>query len=125
MSAALLETIAEDGLRCPTCGAKQPWSESCRRCKCDLALLRRVAETWRHDRRRCLQALHAGRIADALRHARRCFQLNPDPSSVRLLAVCHLLGGDWPQSVALAQTAENGRQIAPAGENATVGRQAR
>ena len=31
-------------MRCPTCRAEQEWSDNCRRCRCDLQLLREVEE---------------------------------------------------------------------------------
>ena len=93
-------------VRCPTCGALQEWSDACRRCRCELELLRRVTDAAAADRRRCLRALDAGRLADALRHARRLYAFCPDRPAARLLAVCHFLGGNWTAAVAMAQIAE-------------------
>ena len=93
MSEGSLDNSADGDVRCPTCGAWQDWSDACRRCRCDLTLLRRMAEAIQASRRRCLCALRAGRTSEALHHARRLQALCPDRSAARLLAVCHLLQG--------------------------------
>ena len=92
------ERPAEE-LRCPTCGARQAWVDTCRRCKSDLGLLRAALEAYEGHCRDGLAALHAGRLGDALHHARRCHELRPGPESHRLLAVCQLLRGDWPEAL--------------------------
>jgi hypothetical protein len=93
-------------VRCPACGAWQEWSDACRRCRCDLTLLRRAAATIGRSRRRALQALRAGRPAAAVRHARRCYALAPCAEAARLLAVCHLLAGNCPAAASAARRAE-------------------
>jgi hypothetical protein len=100
---ASLEGPADGELRCPTCGARQEWSDTCRRCKCDLVLLRRVAGAGRACRRQCLRSLRAGRIGEALHHARRLYALFPDRPAARLLAVCHLLRGNWAAALVLSR----------------------
>jgi hypothetical protein len=90
----------DDELRCPTCGARQAPSDTCRRCKSDLRLLVAALETYEEHRRAALADLDAGRVDAALRHARRCHELRPGPDSHRLLAVCRLLRGDWPEAMA-------------------------
>lgn len=87
--------VSWDLLRCPTCGARQAWADTCRRCKCDLRLLRAAAGAFERHRRLCLQLLNSGAPEAALRHARSCHRLNPCTESNRLLAICHLLRGDW------------------------------
>jgi hypothetical protein len=87
-------------LRCPTCGARQEWTDTCRRCKSDLRLLRAALEAYDEHHRAGLLALDDGRLDEALRHARRCDELRPGPESRRLLAVCQLLRGDWPGALA-------------------------
>ncbi len=99
MNAPLLKTK----LRCPTCRAVQDWSETCRRCQSDLALLGEVAASYRHHRRQCLLHLEAGRPLAALPHARRCQRLHPDAESRRLQALCALLVGDWITATNLAR----------------------
>src|SRR5262245_9213347 len=84
-----------EGLRCPTCGAQQGWSDTCRRCKGDLRLFRTALEAYQRHRRSGLWHLGDGRVEAALHHARRCHELRPGPESNRLLAVCHFLRGDW------------------------------
>ena len=99
--------IPADGeVRCPTCGARQEWSDACRRCKCELILLRQVTDAVQASRRRCLGLLRIGRAREALGHARRAYALSPDRPAARLLAVCHLLQGNWIAAVAMAQIAD-------------------
>jgi hypothetical protein len=92
-------------LRCPTCRAVQEWSDTCRRCKCDLRLLRSVADAYQAEYARCLVELELGRTAAGLAAARRCLQLWPRPESHQLLAVCALLHGDWPTALDAARRA--------------------
>ena len=92
-----------EALRCPTCGARQGMSDTCRRCRSDLRLLRTALEAYEHHRRFSLLDLGAGRLETALRHARRCHELSPGPESHRLLAVCQLLRGDWFEAVEFAR----------------------
>jgi len=95
-------------LRCPTCRAVQEWSDTCRRCKCDLRLLRAVFDTYQAARARCLADLHAGAMQQALAASRECCRLWPTAESRRLLAVCALLCGDWPTAIAMARQAAVG-----------------
>ncbi len=95
----------DEELRCPTCGARQGWTDTCRRCKSDLRLLRSALQNYAAHRRRGLLALGAGRLDEALRHARRCHELRPGPDSHRLLALCQLLRGEWHQALELASGA--------------------
>ncbi len=96
----------EGDVRCPTCGAWQAWSDVCRRCKCELTLLRRATDAAQANRRRCLRLLRAGRVQDALRYARRWYAFSRSRPAARLLAVCHLLQGDWMGAVTIAQIAD-------------------
>ncbi len=88
-------------VRCPTCRAMQPWSDTCRRCKSDLRLLREFAEAYEQSRRACLDHLRHGRLREARVAATRCLELSPDPASRRLLALVALRSGDWPAALAL------------------------
>jgi predicted ArsR family transcriptional regulator len=81
----------------------QEWSDACRRCKCDLRLLRETAASFRLSRRRCLEALRDGRPQRAYRFARHGRRLYPDAESRRLLALCALLCGDWAEAAMLAR----------------------
>ena len=78
-------------------------TDACRRCKSDLRLLRVALEAYQWHRRSSLLDLTAGRLETALRHARRCHELDPGPESHRLLAVCQLLRGDWFEAVEFAR----------------------
>jgi hypothetical protein len=84
---------------CPTCRARQVWSETCRRCKSDLTLLRQIWQRAEWHRRQALHALTAGRPQAALAYARRYAQLLGDDRAKRLLAVCNLLCENWPQAL--------------------------
>ncbi len=96
MAESSSEQIGEAELRCPTCGARQEWSEVCRRCRSDLSLLVTIADAWLRCRSGALEALRTGRPAEAVELARRCHELAPNRRSRRLLALCHLLNQDWP-----------------------------
>jgi hypothetical protein len=69
-------------------------------------MLRIVNEACERTQRECLIALHAGRWLDALRSAQRGYWLSPDQRSARLLALCHLIGGNWLKAAAFAQLAD-------------------
>jgi hypothetical protein len=99
-----MQATQDQELLCPTCGARQGWVNICRRCKSDLKLLRAALETHERHHRAGLLALDAGRLDEALRHARRCHELRPGPESRRLIAVCQLLRGDWTEAAELART---------------------
>lgn len=92
-----------DPVRCPTCGAVQAWSDTCRRCRSDLRLLRAVHEAYQQTRLACLARLRTGEHRSALRLARRCHELSASSDSARLLAVCALLAGDWPSAASLGR----------------------
>jgi hypothetical protein len=104
MSASGLGEITEAGLRCPVCRAQQEWSDVCRRCKCDLSLLRSVAEAYSRGRRRCLSLLRAGRFSEGLDEARRAQKLHPGAEAARLVAVCAMLCGQWEEAVAAVRS---------------------
>lgn len=82
-------------MRCPTCGASQPLSNLCRRCRCDLSLVRQVIEYRQRLRAACARQISRGQKSNALKTARQCFELSPDEHSTRLLAVAHLINGDF------------------------------
>jgi hypothetical protein len=90
-----MEHMNAEMMHCPTCRAAQAWSDTCRRCKSDLQLLRQVAEECTAARRKCLFNLLHNRTGAALEQARHCFALSDDVDSRRLLAVCELLNGNW------------------------------
>ncbi len=92
-------------VRCPTCRAVQEWSDTCRRCKSDLTLLRATDASWSQSRRDCLRAIRDGRPRDALRSARQMHALRPDGESARLLALTSALNGHWNDAEALARAA--------------------
>ena len=90
-------------VRCPTCRAVQEWSDTCRRCKSDLRLLREFAASYERSRRACLDELRAGHPRAARRAAQHCHALRAGAESCRLLAVAALHCGDWPTAAALAR----------------------
>lgn len=94
--------LPEHGLRCPTCRAAQEWSDTCRRCKCDLQLLRQVHESRVTARQQALRAIQRGDYRAALSSAERLFTLDPDEPARQLVAVCRLLNGDFPGARAIA-----------------------
>jgi hypothetical protein len=100
-----------EGIRCPTCGARQGLSDTCRRCKSDLRLLRAAQDAYRRHRRESLGFLAAGDLERALGHARKCHELMPGAESNRLMAACHVLRGEWLDAVALARRNGNEAQV--------------
>ena len=92
-------------MRCPTCRAVQPWSDACRRCKCDLRLLRRAAWAYEQSRAACLAAVNDGQLDDAIHWASECLRIQPDFDARRLTAVCYLLSGQWDAACELADQA--------------------
>jgi hypothetical protein len=90
-------------LRCPTCGASQAWSDTCRRCRCDLSLLHGALRQVDRLRRRCLENLRDGRYDDAARAARRCCELDASADQRQLLAVAEFLRGRFEVAVRVAR----------------------
>ena len=86
-------------MQCPTCGAGQTYADVCRRCKCDLSLVRRLLDQRDALRNDCLVQLRDGQLALALETARRCYELSADRASMRLLAVACFMNGDYAKAV--------------------------
>lgn len=89
-------------VRCPTCRLTQEWSDTCRRCKSDLLLLREAAESAERTHVRCLKAIQAGHPREAFRLASHYHWLRPTAESRRLKALTAFLCGDWANAVAWA-----------------------
>ena len=106
-----MEPMTAETINCPTCRAAQVWSDTCRRCKCDLSLLRAMADHYDALRRQCLASLRENLPRSALEHARQCFALRTDDEARRLLAVCELLNGNWPSARDLATQLLTDRQL--------------
>ena len=90
---------ADPEMVCPTCNARQTWSDECRRCKTDLSLLRRIWRTAEAQRQQCLRALAAGRPRQAQHHARRYAAYVGHAEASRLVHVCTLLCEDWSNAL--------------------------
>jgi hypothetical protein len=90
-------------MRCPTCGAKQAWSDSCRRCRSDLSLLHQALRCAQHLRRACLTALRHGRYDEAVQAAYRCCQWDSSQESRHLLAMAEFYCGRFATAVRLTQ----------------------
>ncbi len=102
----LMDVVSADRVRCPTCRAVQEWSNQCRRCRCDLRLLRAACSAHLDHRRDCILELEAGRPEIALGHALRCHDLHPGPDSLRLLSLCALAREEWGTALELVQIAD-------------------
>jgi hypothetical protein len=89
----------QESMRCPTCRAEQPWSDTCRRCKSDLRLLRELTEDLFALREECLRSLHRNQPRIALEQARLSFALHIDSDTRRLLAVCEFLNRNWAEAL--------------------------
>lgn len=98
-----MDPMNRESMRCPTCRAEQPWSDTCRRCKCDLRLLRKLAEDFVALRHECLRSLGQNQPAKALEQARGCLALHTDHDTQRLLAVCELVNCNWAPALIIAK----------------------
>jgi hypothetical protein len=92
-------TTSNEELRCPTCGARQPWVLACRRCKCDLSLVVAALRQRVAARRSCLSELSRGNLIEAQAAALRCWRIDPDEEAARLLSVAFLLEGRYRASL--------------------------
>ncbi len=101
-----MKVIAPDQVRCPTCRALQEWSDTCRRCRSDLSLLRAACSTHLDHRRNCILQLDAACPDLALGHALRCHEIDPGPDSLRLLALCAMARNEWETALELIQQAD-------------------
>ena len=74
-----------DEMRCPTCGARPGWADTCRRCKCDLRLLRAAERAYEQHRAECLRLLIAGfrrsRLCAMRRVASDCSRRRIEPAA--------------------------------------------
>lgn len=86
-------------LRCPTCGALQDWSDTCRRCRCDLQLVHRALRAVESLRRQCLLYLRDDRYEAAWAAAQRCCELDNCEENRQLLALVEFIRGDFPAAV--------------------------
>jgi hypothetical protein len=99
MTEATIEHTGPREMTCPTCNARQVWSDQCRRCKTDLSLLQQIRQAAETEHRRCLRELSAGRPRQALRHAHRYASYVGHADASRLLGGCSLLCEDWFNSL--------------------------
>ncbi len=90
-------------LRCPTCGARQDWSDTCRRCRCDLRLVHRALRAVNHHRRQCLEFLREDRYDQAWQAARQCCDLDDREENRQLLALVEFIRGNFPAAVRVAR----------------------
>ena len=97
------EETCEAEVTCPVCRAEQPWTNTCRRCRCDLGMLRQADAFARAIRRRALVALHNRRWTEALDEARAYHAIYAGEESRRLLAVCCLRCGNFREAQGLAR----------------------
>jgi hypothetical protein len=107
MHSATPDLLQTGEFLCPACNARQEISDTCRRCRADLTLLRRTAQAWRSHRRRCLNALSANQRDAALHAAEQCDALFPSRETARLLALCQLLRRDFPAALASRRRARS------------------
>ncbi len=98
---------ADNSFQCPTCNARQPASTTeCRRCRCDLSLVLAIRDSLGELHARCLKSLASGHAAQALNCAQRRYELSPDDTSRRLVAVALLCLGRYEE----AMEAQSGTQ---------------
>ena len=92
-------------MRCPICRAEQEWSDSCRRCRGDLRLLRACRDRLAELALGCFQALAENRPAEAHRLASELLALDPSLESQRLFAASAFANGDYAAAVRAASAA--------------------
>ncbi len=109
----IADGVLPDSLKCPTCGADQVPSNTCRRCGSDLALMVTLSRENTRLRRRCLALLRQRRLLLASRVAQRCWELSSDASNARLLATCDLLRGDFKAATQRLKHPGVGRMCLP------------
>ena len=105
-----MRALPGNRMRCPTCGADQEWADSCRRCRCDLRLLRTARAAYLRHRRECLTCFENGWIENARYHAHRSHELLPSAGSYRLLAICDFVRERWPEAIREARRALEDRE---------------
>jgi hypothetical protein len=89
-------TLVEDfQIRCPTCGAAQPASAECRRCKCDLGLYQSLLIEGHRLKLVTLHYLREGDYAAAANAAELHCAVSPNQDGQRLAAVAYLLTGRY------------------------------
>jgi hypothetical protein len=89
---------------CPTCGARQAPADECRRCQCDLRMVRDVERQYDELRLRCLALMRTRRLKRATEAAHDCRAVSSEECSQRLLAACYLLQGDFPSALKVYAT---------------------
>ena len=101
-----MDVISPDQVRCPTCRALQEWSDSCRRCRCDLRLLRAACSA--HQITAAVAFSNSTPASRTSPWATLCAVTNclPGADSLRLLALCALAREEWETALELAQTAD-------------------
>ena len=67
----------EDEFTCPVCRAAEPISDTCRRCRSDLRMVRGVRRAARAARRQALLHLAAGARPTRFRQAANCTPSSP------------------------------------------------
>jgi hypothetical protein len=101
-------------LTCPVCRATNERGPSCRRCKADLSLLFGLRE----QRQRVLSAAYheaaRGRWRRAIALAQGVEALRADPEVRQLLAVAHLMQGDYAGAWRWSQAAASLAGVRPA-----------
>jgi hypothetical protein len=100
MASSPLELLLRGEFFCPACGARQAWSDACRRCRCDLALFHRAVSARLAQRERCLRHLASGDVTAALDAAEQAYAFSPSPDAAELVAVCRLLNHDYRGALA-------------------------
>ena len=97
LSPGRLMPMSDDSLDtdfvCPVCRAAQAWSDSCRRCRCDLRLLRRADAA-------CRQARQQALLASSRRPLGRCASVRRGP--IMRCSPAPIRGVCWPYAVCWA-----------------------
>jgi hypothetical protein len=86
-------------MRCPVCRAENGDGDlTCRRCRTDLSLLVRLEQQRRHLLQSAQNCLVQGQAESALAHAQQAQKLRQGPDSARLVALGHLVAGNFAEA---------------------------
>jgi hypothetical protein len=87
-------------MHCPVCRAEVDSGPQCRRCRVDLSLLFILEEQRQQLLTAGFRALGCGRWREALALGERAGALRQDYAAQRLVALAHLLAGEYTRALA-------------------------
>jgi hypothetical protein len=95
---------------CPVCRANNEQGPQCRRCRADLGLLFELEEQRRQVMAAARAQLAQGGVERAFQFAAQADELRHDDESRRLLAVCHVVNGNYADAWRVSQSRLSGER---------------